>query len=628
MTFTNCVFDLEGTSNLIRPFYVTGKNGNAHTNVYVNGGKIILSTKDKFEAIYRPSGQTSGSVTFGKNAKGEYTAILVDQGTTAPTQTVTLDNGMNGGFGYSETKNGKDVYVIGFAVETPYGTIPAAYSNAEKYPFVVFKKDGTFFGAYTCLFGNTDTNNGGDLSIIAMHGARSAGDGAVILMRNDWTYTDSVSYPNIGNNSGTVTLDLNGFTIYDKHGYTGGLFILRSKKSPTENTLVVKNGTILIGGKNSVVSCIEHSNSITDTVLNVIFDGVTFGYMAGGTSNVVIVRDYKPTNNLGYNVTLKNCTVDLTNAPNGTKLVDLGTGVVNVKVEGLTVKGDTNNTTGMSITPKHSVSLYSDFLYTVYIPVVNGINYIEIDGERYTDLSSLAIELIDGNAYYKLEKRINPFGAYTAVELAIGITLSDGTDAVGEWSIGVIEYIKTVAEDADTVNSTLAKDMLSYVAAAYNFFAPTSEEAKAVAKLATEMLGVGYDGANMPTPAEKKQSTDGLDSAALMIDGAPAFVFYPETDENGNLVYAATDYRFAVGGTSVNGEIHTSSTGKTYILVKVSAYRMIENITYTVDGTDISGEYNLSAYLEFAKGDAALESLCLRLMKYAESAEAYRAKNS
>ena len=55
---------------------------------------------------------------------------------------------------------------------------------------------------------------------------------------------------------------------------------------------------------------------------------------------------------------------------------------------------------------------------------------------------------------------------------------------------------------------------------------------------------------------------------------------------------------------------------------------MLENVTYTIDGTDISGEYNLSAYLEFARGDAALESLVLRLMKYAESADAYRAKNS
>ena len=628
VTFTDCVFDFEETTNVIRPFYLTGKDGNAHTTVYVNGGKFVLATMDKFNVVYRPSGQTAGSVTFGKNANGDYPMILVDQGGTAPTQTATLDNGQNGGFGYSETKNGKDVYTIGYAIETPYGTIPAAYSNAEKYPFIVFKKDGTFFGAYTCLFGNTDTNNGGNLSIIAMHGARSAGDGAVILMRCDWTYTDSVSYPNIGNNSGTVTLDLNGFTIYDKHGYTGGLFVLRSKSSPKENTLVVKNGTILIGNKSSVVSCLEHSNSITDTVLNLIFDGVTFGYMSEGTSNVVIVRDFKPTNNLGYNITLKNCTVDLTNAPAGVKLVDLGTGVVNVTVEGLTIKGDTDNSTGLSITPKHSVSLYSDFLYTVYIPVVSGINYIEIDGKVYTDLSALEIKLIDGNAYYKLEKRINPFGAYNTVELAIGLTLSDGTETVGEWSIGVIEYIKTVAEDSDKINSTLAKDMLSYILAAYNFFSPTSAEAKEVTALAAEILGDGYDAANMPTPAEKKQSTDGLDSAALMIDGAPAFIFYPETDENGNLVYSAESYNFAVGGNAVNGEIKVNGDGRTYILVRVSAYRMLENVTYTIDGTDISGEYNLSAYLEFARGDAALESLVLRLMKYAESADAYRAKNS
>ncbi len=620
--YDNCTFDLTvaGGVALFNTGYDFG-----HVTMTVRGGKITKGSS----LLILTQLTSNGTVIMEKGDDG-YLTIEVNEGASAPSGIFTYD-GKDGSMVYAKTQSGKDIYVVGDVpkpVETPYGTIPAEYSNANVFPFVVFKANGTFFGAYPALFGNTDKNTGGDLSLIAMHGARSAGDGAVILMMADWTYTDNISYPNIGNNVGTVTLDLNGFTIYDKHTYSGGLFILRSKSTPTESTLVVKNGNILIGGKNSVVSCIEHSTSITDTVLNLIFDGVTFGYTEGGTSNVVLVRDYRPTNNLGYNITVKNSTVDMTNAPAGAKIFELGTGVVNVDVENMKVIGE-NNVDGTIVNPKHSVTLYSDFLYTVYIPTLGTIEYIELDGVRYTDLGALEIAILaDGNSYYKLQKRINPFGAYESISLSVGIKAA-GESSVCEWNIGVIEYIKTVVNDTDTTNSQLAKDMLSYIAAAYNFFAPTSAEAANVTKLATEILGAGYDAENMPTPAEKVQSTNGLDSAALMIDGAPAFVFYPETDADGNLVYSADRYSFAVGGSAVKGEVLVDGNGRTYIAVRVSAYRMLENVTYTVSGTDISGEYNLSAYLEFASAESdALETLVLRLMKYCESADAYRIKNS
>ncbi len=620
--YDNCTFDLSSAGGVT--LFHTGYDY-TDVNITVKGGEVILGSS---QLIISHISKT-GSVNLTEGDDG-YLTVSVPTGRVGPTGIFTL-NGKEGAMVYEKTENGRDIYVVGEPpkpVETKYGTIPAEYSNATAYPFVVFKGDGSFFGAYPTLFGNTDTASGGNLAIIAMHGARSAGDGAVILMRRDWTYTDSVIYPNIGNNVGTVTLDLGGFTIYDKHTYTGGLFVLRSKASPTESNLVVKNGNLLIGSKNSLVSCIEHSASITDTVLNLVFDGVTIGYTDGGSSNVVIVRDYKPTNNLGYNITLKGCTVDMTGAPVGARLVELGTGVVSVTAEGLTVKGD-NNIDGTSFNPKHSVVFHSDFLYTVYIPAVEGITFVELDGVKHTDLGALEIVFIGGNAYYKLEKRVNPFGAYSTISLSVGRTLSGGSEATGEWEIGVISYIKTLVLDTDERTAALAKDMLSYIAATYNYFAPTSLEAIAVTKLATEILGEGYDAANMPTPAEKKQQTDGLDSAALMIDGAPAFVFYPEADAHGNLVYSADRYSFKVGGSTVKGEICTDSKGKTYIAVRVSAYCMIQTVSYTVLETEISGEYNLSAYLEFAGGEGAtLENLVLRLMKYAESAEAYRAQNS
>ena len=53
---------------------------------------------------------------------------------------------------------------------------------------------------------------------------------------------------------------------------------------------------------------------------------------------------------------------------------------------------------------------------------------------------------------------------------------------------------------------------------------------------------------------------------------------------------------------------------------------MSGTVEYIIKDTDIHGCYNLKAYHNFAteKGDALLTSLVERLMKYAESAAAYR----
>ena len=56
------------------------------------------------------------------------------------------------------------------------------------------------------------------------------------------------------------------------------------------------------------------------------------------------------------------------------------------------------------------------------------------------------------------------------------------------------------------------------------------------------------------------------------------------------------------------------------------AYEISEDIAYSVDGTEISGEFNIKAYYEFAKtqNDDALVSIVERLWKYSESANEYR----
>ena len=69
----------------------------------VNGGSIILATQNKVEFAYRASGQTAGSVTFGKN--GSYLgALSVDLDLFAPNRLVKQAHRQMQGLGYELVK--------------------------------------------------------------------------------------------------------------------------------------------------------------------------------------------------------------------------------------------------------------------------------------------------------------------------------------------------------------------------------------------------------------------------------------------------------------------------------------------------------------------------------------------
>ena len=141
------------------------------------------------------------------------------------------------------------------------------------------------------------------------------------------------------------------------------------------------------------------------------------------------------------------------------------------------------------------------------------------------------------------------------------------------------------------------------------------------------ILGAGYDGTNAPAAITPVQNTAGMDAAALQLGTSPAFIFYPETDADGKLVYDPADYVFALDGKYLlEGEVITDAAGKTAILVSTPAFAFDNTVEWIVNGTNISGAYNVGAYLEYAKGkgDTALVTLVERLIKYAQSAEKYR----
>lgn len=200
-----------------------------------------------------------------------------------------------------------------------------------------------------------------------------------------------------------------------------------------------------------------------------------------------------------------------------------------------------------------------------------------------------------------------------------------GETVYGNWTVSIVKYAKLVLNDENSteVEKTLVKDILSYVRSAYVYF--ECANAQSVKSQIDAVIGENYDSTSLPTDMEAAEVGGGFDSATFRLDAKPSFIFYPETDAEGNLVYDNAAYRFTQNGKTLEKEIGTVD-GRTYIKISTYAYEIADNISYSIDGTEISGEFNIKAYYEFAKtqNDEALVSIVERLWKYSQSAKAYK----
>ena len=131
------------------------------------------------------------------------------------------------------------------------------------------------------------------------------------------------------------------------------------------------------------------------------------------------------------------------------------------------------------------------------------------------------------------------------------------------------------------------------------------------------IIGENYDENNAPEMKDEAVlDVEGLSKATVSLGAKISFVFYPTED--------AEKYTFTIGGAKLETEIAEGG----YIIVTTYAYAIKETVEYTVEGTDITGSYNLKAYYDYmlgeGNGSAELLTLVERLFKYSESCEAYR----
>ena len=295
------------------------------------------------------------------------------------------------------------------------------------------------------------------------------------------------------------------------------------------------------------------------------------------------------------------------------------TAILNNGVECVFVKVSENNSyVNYSLYPKvmvdykikTSVTLYSNFVYNVYIPTAN-VNGFTINGNamEYTT------ETIDGVEYYVVKVDL-PAGE-TLADIKLCVTLNSGNTTVdANWTLNVYNYTKAVlGGNYDDTTKTLMKDMLVYAAAAHTYFENTETVAEKLAEIKT-LLGDYV--AEMPTgeakaPADKTYFTD----ARVYLGEVPSFRFYLASG------YTAADFSFKVGNRTV--EAKASEDGK-YVEIVMYAYMMLDDVTFTVKSNGVTGTYNLYSYYEYAKtlNNANLTAVAEALMKYSVSAKAYR----
>ena len=260
---------------------------------------------------------------------------------------------------------------------------------------------------------------------------------------------------------------------------------------------------------------------------------------------------------------------------------------------------------------KTNVTLYSNFVFNVYIPV-SGVYSFTVDGNT-VDYEETEL---DGVAYYLV--RINLASGKALSDIALKVTLNSGETTVdATWTLSILKYARNVINgNYDETTVKLVKDMLAYASAAHTYF-KNELSAEKTAEVAALLSGYSRE---MPEgDAKKPNNSDYVTDATVYVGETPSFRF--------NIAdgYTVDDFTFTVGGRRVEAVLRDG-----YIEIVMYAYMMLDDVTYTVvdknTGVTVTETYNLYSYYEYAKtlNDEKLIAVVEGLMKYSVSADRYR----
>ena len=257
--------------------------------------------------------------------------------------------------------------------------------------------------------------------------------------------------------------------------------------------------------------------------------------------------------------------------------------------------------------PKMSITLATEFVMNVYVPV----NYTEsftFNGVEYNSENSYGgkvTTLEDGYDYYVISVALGSSEAASELKLVSTVN-ANGTVATATFTFSIPKYAAKVIALGSEVEKTLARDVLAYVKAAYNYFVDhnTSAEIARVNTLIDSILG-DYTAAPTISGTVAKDTAGIVTDVTLNLSANPTIRFYVTT----------TDVQFKLGDKVLKTVV---SPDGTYVELDVYAYVLAETITFG-DG----GSYHISDFVNGAKGTDH-EALVNAFVKYVESAANYR----
>lgn len=669
MTFNDCTIDLSGytrTDKNMTVFAVADGNNVLNVDVRINGGEFITAN---LSAIKLYNGDKNDSLLVGCGSDGKLPSLTAKGGNDPIADIFYTESGEKLCFIPTDTA-GK--YELGESeIVTPYGIMPGTYKDANKYPFVVFH-NGSFIGAYE-YFGRDNATSA--LSYSKMAGAIILMRRDFVYNENQYnnlsqthgltidlggftfTSTTRVMFSAQKKTSHDTSITVkNGNIILGAYSLmklsswdpaTGGW-----EAYPGGNgfnfTFEGVNITLAEGATATDVICYNAFAAADPTqFLNITFNDCTFDLSAAShaltlfdftdahcTSAAVINGGkiitsggellFADTNGANANTSLtfaKNADGNYTafdipkdaelnmSAANGgdlvlTKVSDNGTTV--------TYRFTPKAVSEQNFVPKASITLGSELVLNIYVPANENLTELTVDGEAL-DLKALTAD----NGYYRISVKLGAREAARNIPLVATLTVN-GKAMRGKFTFSIPKYAEKLLNDSTVTaeEKALARDVLSYVRAAYAYF--KTEDATAIAKI-NALLGDGYDANNAPVMnGSNNAPTLGVKGVSYTLTSAPSIRF---TLADGA---SASDFKFYVDGKEIDAESY-SIGGENYVEIVLYAYQTAKTLEYTVGGE--SDSFNIRCYYEWTKtqNNEALVTLVERFVKYCESAEIYRA---
>ena len=261
--------------------------------------------------------------------------------------------------------------------------------------------------------------------------------------------------------------------------------------------------------------------------------------------------------------------------------------------------------------PKMSITLATEFVMNVYVPV-NYTQKFTFNGVTYDSANSFGgkvTTLEDGYSYYVISVALGSSEAASELKLVATVNAND-TVATATFTFSIPKYAKKVIAGGSEVEKTLAKDVLAYVRAAYEYFTEHNDKAEIERVVALVNSIIGEDYASVPTSSgvTAKDNAGIVTDVTLNLSANPTVRFY----------VSDTALEFYANGKKLNTVSGVDEKYGAYVELDVYAYALAETITFG-DG----GSYHISDFLAKSEG-AAHENLVACFVKYVESAAAYR----